>query len=177
MECGFLKRNGFNDYKCRATHEKIDYDWYINICTTSMFVTDCDDYKNHCHVSTMVFDLMGKCQNCLERDLIAKLRMYASQKSDLNFMLDIYDMVGPQIASAIKEDNDYCEIFSLYKDKIIPICEDVNNNCYDLALVKYFRFVKNLSKKYNDIIDFSNCQVDNDNKNSNVNFRKSIRKI
>lgn len=78
---------------------------------------------------------------------------------------------------AIKNDKDCCEVYALYNKKLRPICEDVNNNCYDLALVKYFRFIKNLSKKYSDIIDFSNCVIDNNNKNSYVKYRKSIRKI
>lgn len=176
MECGFLKRNGFNDYKCRATHEKIDYDWYNKICTTTRFVDECDDYKRFCHVSTMIFDLMGKCENCLERDLIAKLRAYASQNDDLGFILDIYDIVGPQIASAIKNDKDCCEVYSLYREKISPICDDVKNNCYDLALVKYFRFIKNLIREYSDSIDLTNCLVNNENKDFYIKFRKSVRK-
>lgn len=177
MECGFLKRNDFKDYKCRATHEKIDFDWYNEICTTTRFVDECDDYKRYCHVSTMIFDMLGKCENCEERGMIAKLRAYASQKDDLGFILDIYDSIGPQIASAIKNDKDCCEVYALYNKKLRPICEDVNNNCYDMALVKYFRFIKNLCKKYNDTIDLSNCLIDNDNKNSYVKFRKSVRKI
>ena len=175
MECKFLKRYGYDDYECNATHRSVSYDWYNNICTTTRFVDECGDYRRYCHVSTMIFDMMGKCEDCVERDMIAKLRLYASQNSDLSFMLDIYDIVGPQIASAIKDDNDYCEVYELYKEKISPICEDVKNNCYDMALIKYFRFIKNLSKKYN-TIDLSNCIINNDEKSAYINYRKGIRK-
>ena len=176
MKCGFLIRNDYNDYECDATGKSIGYDKYINICTTTRFVDECKTYRDHCHVSTMIFDMMGKCEDCGERKLIAKLRMFASQNPDLSFMLDIYDGLGPKLALAIKEDNDYCEVYSLYKHKIIPICEDVMNNCYDMALVKYFRFIKNLSKKYSDDIDLSNYLIDNDDKNTYVKFRKNVRK-
>jgi hypothetical protein len=176
MECGFLKRKGYNDYKCRATNESISYDWYNNICTTSMYLTDCDDYRKHCYVSTMIFDMLGKCEKCEERTMIAKLRMYASQNPDLGFILDIYDSIGPQIASAIKNENDCCEVYGLYSTKLNPICNDIKNNNYDVALIKYFRLIKNLSKKYSDSIDMSNCVINDDNKAAYIQYRKSIKK-
>lgn len=176
MECGFLKRNGYNDYVCRLTNESISYDWYDRICTTSMFVTDCSDYRRYCHVSTMIFDMLGKCENCEESGMIAKLRAYASQNDDLGFILDIYDSIGPQIASAIKNNNDCCEVYELYTKKLSPICDEVRNNCYDMALANYFRFIKNLSKKYSDEIDMSDCLINDDNKAAYIQYRKSIKK-
>ena len=176
MECGFLTRNGYNDYECDATGKSIGYDKYINICTTSMYLTDCKTYRDHCYVSTMIFDMLGKCEKCNERTMIAKLRMYASQNPDLGFILDIYDSIGPQIASAIKNENDYCVVYDLYVKKINTICNDVRNNNYDIALIKYFRFIKNLSKKYSDDIDMSNCVINNNEKDTYVQYRKSIRK-
>lgn len=112
--------------------------------------------ESSCYITTVVCDLLGKDDNCIALNTLRFFRDNVMQKDEKYAkILYEYDVVGPYIASALK--NEYSNtkgkekfktIENLYENGILKVVGLIFKEKYDEAVEKYTEMTKWLEEYY-----------------------------
>lgn len=117
----------------------------------------CYHYKDRspsggCYITTIVCDILGKEDDC---DVLNTLRSfrnnYMQKNAEYSPLLMEYDVIGPKIAEAIR--NDYTESDkSFWEDYydiyLMKTCDCIKNEEFNEAIKTYINMVESLKKYY-----------------------------
>ena len=152
--CGHCAYLDFKNKRGNGTCYCRQKGWYVlpNSGCCSSFINDpvkSSTYKYF--VTTAVVDTLGLGRDSKEYKTIQNLREETLEyDSYYDGVLDIYDIVGPVIATRIKEDNEFglqnCEI--ALNNFIIPTCESYENGHVEGAVDIYTSMIDELMKVY-----------------------------
>ena len=108
------------------------------------------DKGGGCYITTALCDVLGYADDC---SIMTSLRQFRDKhmrgNEKYNSLLNEYDVVGPQIASAIAHDSDNHGL-CLYLLKVFfnPIVEQLGKKNYSLAVEAYKKMVSFLKERY-----------------------------
>lgn len=138
--------------------------------------------KVGCYITTMIVNILGKDDDCVELKLLRKFRnCFLQTNQEYTSILAEYDIVGPKIANCLEqsEENEKLAEF-VYKTFIKPTCDFVILGDYNNALklyvfmVEYYKKVFNLDNISLDDIDLyeSNTTLDERGHGNYTKIRK-----
>lgn len=104
-----------------------------------------------CYLTTMLCNILKMPDNNVYLETMRKFRKDVLQKEEkYKSILVEYDIIGPKIADALK--NDYIKNEVAYyclRDYILPILEDIDKKWYDNAINSYIKMTNKLKRLYN----------------------------
>ena len=111
--------------------------------------------REHCtwHVSTMIGKILNNNLNEKPFSNIKKLREYLELSDDKKEFIELYDLYGPMIATDLFFDNDREIIAKSFMPILNKISDLIDNNNYNEAFKLYYEMIKTFYKKYNNIND------------------------
>ena len=108
-----------------------------------------ENSNSGCYLTTLVCEMLGFDDKCDVLETLRSFRGNFLQKdSKYKELLFEYDTVGPKIAKAIREDEDYELINGMYNFYILPVVDEVKEKKYDSAVDKYVKMTRSLEDYY-----------------------------
>ena len=103
-----------------------------------------------CYLTTIICNILGMEDHGISLECLRNFRdNYMLNHPETYPMLIEYDVVGPKIADALNCDSFKLSIaYSLYTSHILPITEDIKNEKYEDAIVKYQDMTNRLKNFY-----------------------------
>lgn len=128
-----------------------------------------------CYITTIVCDMLGFDDKCNILETLRGFRKNVMQKNtEYKDVLYEYDVAGPEIAKAIKEDNDLELIHGMLDFYILPVVGLIRNNNYKEAVARYKNMTKALENYYG--IEYNGLVPTNyDYKNGGHGYQKIIK--
>lgn len=158
--CGHLDMNNYRGYKYYCKEKYTFCDPSDSKCWRYEPAEDMGDNRDYydikkidrsdCYLTTIICEILGFEDDC---DILAVMRLFRNNilQKDLRYLniLVEYDMVGPEIASNLKKDENALWIAKeLLEHYIKPIIVYINNRNYDAAVVLYQNMTNLLKENY-----------------------------
>lgn len=143
-----LERHAATEKKCykfSKTYNKNSYE------SKNAFDFSVEHQKTGCYLTTIICDIFLMPDDCRILNSFRNFRNNIMQKDPKYAKLLVeYDIIGPKIADALK--NDYIKNEVAYyclRDYILPILEDIDKKWYDNAINSYIKMTNKLKRLYN----------------------------
>lgn len=158
--CGYLDMKNFRGYKYYCKSERTYIEPSKLKCRDYMSADEMGDNRDYydikkidkpdCYLTTIICEILGFEDDC---DTLTVMRLFRNNilQKDLRYLnvLVEYDMVGPKIASNLKNDENALWIAKeLLEHYIKPIIIYIKNNNYDAAVVLYQNMTNLLKENY-----------------------------
>lgn len=106
--------------------------------------------KGGCYLTTIINNILGYPDNGYALDTLRKFRNeYMLNHPETYHILIEYDIIGPQIADALKNDPISVYIAKMhYENNIMPIVNLIEYGQYEIAILKYQNMTNQLRNYY-----------------------------
>lgn len=157
-----------DDLECYSfCHHKYSSDDIIRYRSNSMkkeaISKSKSDREGGCYITTMLVNILGLEDNDMTMDIMRGFRTQFLQKDDkYRELLFYYDVIGPDIATALLNDKNNKEVSrNFFKNFIIPIITDIDNKKYERAIVRYVNMTEALRLYYGLGENYEQSYIDN----------------
>ncbi len=120
-----------------------------------------------CYITTIIVDTLNLGDNNYSLNIIRNFRNnYLQKDNKYKILLLDYDLLGPIIANSIRNDKNKLNVCqNMYNLYIIAITNDIENNKYDDAIIKYVNMTEILRLYYS----INNIDINNEYDNYDIN--------
>lgn len=130
------------DFWCDKKNERVNSDIYYKYCKGYDY-SSCSIYSysesSGCFITTVACQILGKSDN---DEVLSNLRFLRDKVLKNNpkyyYLLQEYDNIGPEIADAIRHDNDRDSMAkSIYNVTLKPVSKMIEEGMYEQAICSY----------------------------------------